>query len=371
MAVIRRDLIFLSGLKRLLVSGLAAFATVSLLLTDSAAADGGAPPLAVAPFDAKQAKAHQQAWAKYLKTEIEVTNSIGIKLMLIPPGEFLMGSSADDIAAVLKIDSAAKAEYFTDEHPRHNVRLTKPYRLGATEVTVGQFRRFVTATGYQTDAERDGKGGWGWGRSEQAGNFVGRKPEYTWKNPDFAQTDAHPVVNVSWNDAEAFVKWLSGQEGDKYRLPTEAEWEYACRAGTTSLWWHGNDAEGLALSGNVADRDAWERWGKNYAEYYYIMGRDGDALTGTVGRTSRTNPFGLSDLHGNVSEWCEDWYDGEFYGQTAGTAVDPFHANPAEYRVLRGGAWNIDVWVSRSAERDWSLPVNRDVSLGFRVSRTE
>ena len=114
---------------------------------------------------------------------------------------------------------------FKTEHPQHRVRITQAFYLGTHHVTVGQFRRFVADDDYKTDAEKDGKGGFG---TDDEGHWA-RKPEYTWRNPGFAQTDEHPVVNVSWNDATAFCQWLSRKEGNTYRLPTEAEWEYAYR----------------------------------------------------------------------------------------------------------------------------------------------
>ena len=143
------------------------------------------------------------------------------------------------------------------EKPQHEVRITRPFYLGVTEVTRGQFRRFVDDAGYQTEAEKDGKGGYGW--NEETKKFE-QNPRYTWQNAGFEQTDEHPVVNVSWNDARAFIAWLSRKEGKTYRLPTEAEWEYACRAGTTTRYFCGDDPEGLAAVGNVADGTAKEKY---------------------------------------------------------------------------------------------------------------
>jgi hypothetical protein len=169
-----------------------------------------------------------------------VTNSIGMKLALIPAGEFLMGSheSLDDIEAKFpgheyksKLERKILDE---DEWPQHRVRITRPFRLGVYEVTVGQIRQFIQATGHKTEAETDGadgRGKGGWGISDD-GKFEGRKPEYNWQHTGYELTDDHPVVNVTWNDAVRFCEWLSQKEGKKYRLPTEAEWEYACRAGT-------------------------------------------------------------------------------------------------------------------------------------------
>jgi formylglycine-generating enzyme required for sulfatase activity len=148
----------------------------------------------------------------------EFTNSIGMKLTLIPDDEFLMGSDESD--------PNARDEEFLDKaagrKEKHRVRITQPFYLGVHEVTRGQFRRFVDEAGYQTEAEQDGKGGWGW--NEDVQKFE-QNPQYTWQNPGFEQTDEHPVVNVTWNDAVAFAAWLSRKEGNTYRLPTEAEWE--------------------------------------------------------------------------------------------------------------------------------------------------
>ena len=144
-----------------------------------------------------------------------------------------------------------EADFFKDEHPQHRVRITKPFYLGTYHVTRGQFRQFVADTAYKTDAEkgeRPGAFGWDPDRKEFAAD-----KRYSWRNLGFEQTDEHPVVNVSWNDAAEFCKWLSKKEGKTYRLPTEAEWEYACRAGTNTRYYSGDDPEMLAKIGNVAD----------------------------------------------------------------------------------------------------------------------
>jgi len=172
----------------------------------------------------------------------QMTNSIGMKLVLIPAGEFLMGSPDSDKDAN------------DGEKPQHSVRITRPFYLGATEVTVGQFRRVVESAGYRTESEKDVLGGPGWDAAKGE-RVIDRK--YTWRNAGFFQTGEHPVVNVSWNDALAFCDMLSVMEGlkreDGYRLPTEAEWEYACRAGTATRYDNGDDPEALAVVGNIAD----------------------------------------------------------------------------------------------------------------------
>ncbi|MFO1004658.1 MAG: SUMF1/EgtB/PvdO family nonheme iron enzyme [Planctomycetaceae bacterium] len=297
-----------------------------------------------------------------LEEEKLVTNTLGMKLTLIPSGEFLMGSTDADIEAVLKLDASLKKEQFADEQPQHRVRITKPFYLGVHEVTKGQFAAFVKSTGYQTDAEKDGKGGYG---LNVEGQFE-QKPEYSWKNNSFPQTDAHPVVNVSWNDAVAFCEWLSGKEGKTYKLPSEAEWEYACRAGTKSLWWHGSDVEGLASVGNVADGTAKEKFGS----WKTIAAKDGYVFTSPVGRF-RPNAFGLYDMSGNAYEWCRDGCAEGEYATRTGVTSDPVNTSAVDRRVLRGGSWFIFAWFSRSANRLRYTPENRNYLTGFRVSRTQ
>jgi formylglycine-generating enzyme required for sulfatase activity len=278
-----------------------------------------------------------------------ITNSIGMRLTLIPEGTFEMGSPEGDKDAE------------QDEKPQHRVRITRPFYLGVHEVTRGRFRRFVDEAGYQTEAEKDGKGGWGW--NEETKKFE-QNTRYTWQNPGFEQTDDHPVVNVSWNDATAFAEWLSRKEGKTYRLPTEAEWEYACRAGTTSRYSCGDDPEGLAAVGNIADGTAKQK----YPNLTTISARDGYVYTAPVGRF-QPNAFGLYDMHGNVWEWCSDGYAADYYKQSPGD--DPPGVAGASGRVLRGGCWHREPRLARSAYRGWSEPGIRHDNLGFRLARVQ
>ena len=302
------------------------------------------------------AQAHAQS-----DLAVYVSKSTGMTFQLIPSGEFRMGSTDADIEAVLKLDASLTKETFADEQPQHRVRITKPFYLGVHEVTKGQFAAFVKAQNYQTDAEKDGKGGYGFDGT----TFV-QKPEYTWKNAGFPQTNDHPVVNVSWNDAVAFCEWLSAKEGKTYQLPSEAQWEYACRAGTTSLWWHGADAEGLAKIGNVADGTAKEK----FSSWNTITAKDGFVFTAPVGRF-RANAFGLYDVHGNVWEWCLDGYDAKEYAARSGVTSDLLNASTGDRRVLRGGSWFNKARSTRSAFRDRYAPDVRNYITGFRVSRTQ
>jgi formylglycine-generating enzyme required for sulfatase activity len=306
--------------------------------------------LKVAIEQEKQAWADVQATRAVLGLAPDYTVT-GIKLKLIPAGQFLMGSSPGDKDAE------------DDEKPWHWVRITQPFYLGVTEVTRGQFRRFVDDAGYQTEAEKDGKGGWGW--SEETKKFE-QNPRYAWQNPGFEQTDEHPVVNVSWNDAQAFIAWLSRKEGLSYRLPTEAEWEYACRAGTKTQYFFGDDPEGLAAVGNVADGMAKEK----YPDWTRaIAARDGYIYTAPVGRF-RPNPWGLFDTHGNVEEWCADWYDRGYYKQSP---VDdpPGRPDGTLLRVRRGGCWNDNHRGVRAASRLGYIAGDRSIDLGFRLARSQ
>ena len=251
------------------------------------------------------------------------------------------------------------------DETQHWVRITRPYFLAAHEVTVGQFRQFVDSKSYQTDTELLG-GGYGWNATK--GSFEGAKPQYTWRNTGFTQNDHHPVVNVTYNDAVAFCDWLSHLEGKNYRLPTEAEWEYACRGGTTSRYQHGDDPEGLAGVGNVTDSTA-KATLVNESRRYITSG-DGFVFTAPVGQF-RANAFGLWDMHGNVSEWCQDWYGAKYYEQfVTAAAIDPQgDTSEQKWRVIRGGCWYLSPSANHSASRVPASPLYRRYNSGFRVLR--
>jgi serine/threonine protein kinase len=212
-------------------------------------------PRAVAPFNGSQAKAFQQSWAKHLGIPLERTNSGGLKLVLIPPGEFEMGETPDQIAKGLKEAREQKypkimIDLLSASQPQHLVKITRPFYMSSCEVTIGQFERFVSETGYRTEAEKDGLGGLVWNPGNR--RWTNTKG-LTWREPGFHQESTCPVVMVSWFDASNYCRWLSGRESLSYRLPTEAEWEYACRAGTTTRWYVGDDEQRLRQAGNLAD----------------------------------------------------------------------------------------------------------------------
>jgi formylglycine-generating enzyme len=296
----------------------------------------------------------------------DVTNSIGMRFVPVPAGEFMMGSteSMDDM---LKAFPAYKVQsktdfLFQDEHPRHRVRITRPFYLGQYAVTVGQFKRFARDAGYKTEAERNGEGGWGY--NPETGKCEGRDRKYNWRNPGFTQTDDHPVVDVTWNDAVAFCQWLSRKEGKTCRLPTEAEWEYACRAGTTARYSNGDDPNGLAPVANVQDAKSQSK----FPHVQEIMMPNDGKFTIPVGSLA-PNKLGLYDMHGNVWQWCGDWYGEDYYATSP--VDDPAGPVSGNRRVRRGGAWNSFPLYVRAAFRNWNTPDSRCVNLGFRVLLTE
>ncbi len=291
-----------------------------------------------------------------------ITNSIGMKLVPIAAGEFMMGSaeSAGDVAQAFLDYDAPPPDEFKDEHPSHRVRITRPFSMGVHEVTVGQFRQFVQETNYQTDAEKGTDFNGAFGFDAETGE-LGESEDYSWRDTGFEQTDEHPVVNVSWNDAVAFCKWLSRKEGKSYRLPTEAEWEYACRAGTTTRYYHGDNPEGLAAVGNVADATAKAK----FPDWDWpIAADDGYVFAAPVGKF-KPNAFGLYDMHGNVYEWCADWYGDDYYAQSP--VDDPPGPVVGFDRVYRGGGWGGGVWACRATCRRMDEPAGRTLVLGFRV----
>jgi len=333
----------------------------------SPALDPNAPPRAVAPFDAAQARQHEEAWAKYLGVPVVYTNSIGMKLVLIPPGEFDMGSTQAEIELAEKerqeADSSAVAlEYLRTEAPRHRVRITKPFYLGMYEVTVREFKDFVLAVGYRTEAEEDAGGrgaGWGYNVASRSFQFG---PNYSWRNTAFQQRDDHPVADVTWNDAGEFCEWLSRNEGRAYRLPTEAEWEYACRAGSTTTYSGGDDVRSLQATANIADAACKRQIsGTTWAHPW----DDGFAFTAPVGSFT-PNALGVYDMIGNVSEMCADRWAADYYGRSP--RCDPKGTPRGHLRAGRGGTFYSDAYRCRSAWRSFGWAPVSWASNGFRVA---
>ena len=236
----------------------------------------------------------------------EFTNSIGMKMVLIPAGEFQMGSklSAREVAA----NYHRSETWFDEEHPRHTVKITRPFYLGATEVTQAQYRKVM------------------------------------WENPSHSEAANCPVGNVSWHEVQEFCRRLSAKEARTYRSPTEAQWEYACRAGATTEHCFGDDVPELA-------DHAW------YA-------KNSDGKMHPVGQ-KKPNAWGLYDMHGNVWELCRDWYDKDYYGSSP--ERDPTGPGHGKDRVSRGGSWYNGAYACRAAHRGCRPPSIRSYLTGFRV----
>ncbi len=307
-------------------------------------------------------------------------NSLGMKLVVIPAGEFEMGGreTADELKAA---GFFVPDGYDTaDERPVHTVKITKPFLMGVHEVTLGEFLTFYN-DGYQSklSCEQDGEGAMGYDPSKPDQPF-GVSSEYrpwNWGHPGMDLSTAvgrerafrHPVVNVSWHDCAAFCEWLSRKERRTYRLPTEAEWEYACRAETTTLFWTGDDSESLARSENVADGTAREK----FPLLTTTRGCDDHVFTAPVGSLGKHNSFGLYDMHGNVSEWCSDWMEADYYAASPTAVSDPKGPSypPLGFsrgvRAVRGGDWQSSPLHCRSANRGGAKSSERYSFLGFRV----
>ena len=237
-----------------------------------------------------------------------LVNSIGMKLVLLPPGVFQMGSPEEEEGRR------------SNEGPRHETAITAPFYLGAGPVTQGQYEQVL-----KTNPSRFNAGAGG--------------------GPDL------PVENASWDDAVRFCRVLSEapeekQAGRVYRLPTEAEWEYACRAGAETPF-----GQGASLAADAATFDADD---------------SAQPVTPTASGAYAANHFGLHDMHGNVWEWCADWYAAGYY--RAAPRNDPKGPATGQFRVVRGGSWRNHAATCRAAYRNAYLPGNRDAAVGFRVA---
>jgi formylglycine-generating enzyme required for sulfatase activity len=266
--------------------------------TDSAGTAKHEPPAhAVSPFNAAQARAHQEAWARHLSVPVEYTNGIGMKLVLIPPGEFTMGTSSEDAPKLVPNGWDWAREAILSEAPQRQIMIRKPFYMASTEVTIGQFMRFVEATGYKSAEESSGKGGIAY---EGGSNL--QRPEFTWRHPKVSQSNSHPVGQLTASDMESYCRWLSKQDGLTYDLPDEEHWEYACRAGTTTSWNFGEDDSDI-------ENHAWVTAQLDF--------------TSRPVAQKRPNAFGLFDMHGNLEELCRH-SGGGFRGRSGHGGLHPF-----------------------------------------------
>ena len=229
-----------------------------------------------------------------------ITNRIGMELILIPSGSFKMGGDKN----------LEQAE--DHETPRHRVNISKTFYMGKYVVTQREWFEIMN------------------------------------DNPSEFKDETRPVERVSWNDVQGFIQKLNEkEEADTYRLPFEAEWEYAARADTESAY-------SFRVDINTLTQYAWYR-------------KNSDRKTRPVGRL-KPNPWGLHDVHGNVHEWCQDWFDKNYYSQSP--SKDPLGPSSGLAKVLRGGDWGSEDWYCRCASRSLSSPDRRSSRVGFRLIRT-
>ena len=273
------------------------------------------------------------------------------EMVVVPAGEFLMGASAAqserDLAAVSLFESSLAKKHISAEHPQHPVRIERPFGLGRFPVTRGEFAAFVQETGYSPTG----------GCIFFDNHHYRNHSDGSWRTPGFYQTDRDPVVCVNWLDVKSYTDWLNhmlelnaaGGSNGAYRLPSEAEWEYAARAGQQTARWWGND---------IAKNNA------NCEVCGSLWDRKGTAPEGSFA----PNQFGLYDMLGNVWKWTADCWNPDYHGAPAnGTA---WTSGGLEMKVIRGGSRASSPRVLRLSGRTRSNAYSRDNSIGFRMAKT-
>ena len=289
---------------------------------------------------------------------LDLGDGVTLKLVEIPAGTFLMGSkfSAEEVAR----RHGGVSRLFTDEHPRHEVTIGRPFYMGVTPVTVDQFAAFVKDSGYKTDAEKDG---WTFVFEIRDGKGVSSTADgASWRKPGFEQTGNHPVVHISWQDAVAFCDWLSKKSGKPVRLPTEAEWEFAARAGTGAPFAFGESVGCRDVHFNslfpYEERRERRKW--------YIPLCIPTPRPLEVG-SFPPNLWGLHDMHGNVQEFTSSpWRDSHVDLPRNGVYR---RVGDEEWLVVKGGSWFDPAVACRSAARRRRHRTEMDTNLGFRVLR--
>ncbi len=264
----------------------------------------------------------------------EFRDGEGLPLMVtLPKGRFQMGSP--------ETERGRQAA----EGPVHEVEIGYSLAVGKYPVTVGEFRRFIEATGHDTGSSIRVLMGSNWQDT----------PGRSWHDPGFFQDDRHPVTCVNWDDAQAYASWITKLTGKPYRLLSEAEWEYAARAGTATPFSFGKTISTLQANYN--------------GDATYLAGVKGEYRAATTPAGSfPANGFGLCDMHGNVCEWTEDCSNHTYEGAPRNGSA--WTSGNCSFRVFRGGSWNNVPQILRSASRSWNPAANRYSNIGFRVART-
>lgn len=287
----------------------------------------GPPHAAETPFSPEQARLLQQQWAEFLGLEAEQSNSLGVKMILIPPGIYQMGSDENDLAELVRMfpdELLTISKHYRNETPRHTVTLTRPYLISAHEVTFAQFQQFVNDSGYEV----------------QEAAALGWQTDISKKTS--VELQHFPVRHICWNDAAAFCRWLSEKEQREYRLPTEAEWEYACRAGSQELFGHNFES--------LNDQE----WWKENANWPRAVG------------LKTANAFGLFDMRGNLREYCQDRYSP--FSPHAQTDPLVLGDESLDHRVVRGGGASSKRYEIRPGRRNRVPASDKVVSyISFRI----
>ena len=284
------------------------------------------------------------------------------ELVAIAPGEFTMGAEIDEPRRL------GLPEYWaTREQPRHVVRVGRAFMIGRYEVTRGEFAEFARDTGY--------------GPAPGCWHFIGSEwvldESRSWRDAKIEQTDAHPVTCVNWHDAQAYLAWLSAKTGHRYRLASEAEWEYVARAGTRTAYWFGNSPEQICRHVNLGDQktQARYRWDQTKIKYEVLSDwkgqpcDDGFAAMAPVKETA-TNPFGVHGLLGNANEWVADCWNDTHQGAPADQSARLTGADCGQ-RVMKGQGWTAIAASTRPAFRLKMTATDRRFTFGFRVVRED
>ena len=276
------------------------------------------------------------------------------EMIVVPSGGFEMGSTPEERAA-----EGVPAKFGDREQPRHHVTIARPFAMSRTEITRGDYARFVAAT-HRPDPPSCGV------FNPREDNWA-PQPGFSWRNPGFPQQDDEPAACIAWQDAHDYAAWMARRTGKPYRLPSEAEWEYAARAGTGTVRYWGDGREDICTRANIMTARTVERLGSPKSWQDKLVCSSPHAFTQPVGSYA-ANPFGLDDMLGNVFEWVSDCYHPNEQGAPAdGSSWD----EPAcRQRLPKGGAFHSLTWLARPAFHGGPVPPEiHTVAAGIRIVR--